>query len=169
MNLRPATLSDASSLAALSIEVWVGTYLRRGVNGFFADFVLSDLTPTKFETLLADPNEHFVVSQNIDGIDGYVRLTSGRAHPDGVGSDTEITTLYVQPRHHGVGIGAGLLHRALTICDERGVGQPWLMVNAENDRAIAFYRRHGFVETGQTHFRINDQGYLNCVMSYGIR
>ena len=168
LNLRPATLSDASSLAALSIEVWVGTYLRQGVNGFFADYVLSELTTAKFETLLSDPHEHIVVSQNADGIDGYVRLTMGRLHPDGVGSDTEITTLYVQPRHHGVGIGAGLLKRALTLCVELGVTQPWLMVNAENDRAIAFYQRHGFTQTGQTHFRINDQGYLNQVLSFGI-
>ncbi|WP_425336129.1 GNAT family N-acetyltransferase [Sinorhizobium numidicum] len=36
-------------------------------------------------------------------------------------STTEISTLYVQPRHHGKGIGKGLLNEGLRKCATDGV------------------------------------------------
>ncbi len=57
MTLRLAQVSDASSIAALSIEVWIGTYLKRGVNAFFADYALGEFTPAKAAQLIADPTQ----------------------------------------------------------------------------------------------------------------
>ncbi|RQP15983.1 MAG: GNAT family N-acetyltransferase, partial [Brucella intermedia] len=71
MGLRTAQISDASVLAAISIEVWLGTYIRRGVNAFFADYVLSEFTEEKFRSLIEDADEHIVVSENKDGLDGF--------------------------------------------------------------------------------------------------
>jgi hypothetical protein len=91
LHLRLATKSDASSLAALSIEVWLGTYLRRGITGFFADFVLSEFTTARFEAMMGNENEWLYVSQNDEGIVGYIPVTKG-AMPaiEGCGT-TEIT------------------------------------------------------------------------------
>jgi len=69
ISIRPATEGDASSIAALSIEVWLGTYLREGINGFFADYVLDTFTTAKIEALIVDPAQDFWVSQNALGID----------------------------------------------------------------------------------------------------
>ena len=44
MQVRAARAEDASSLAALSIEVWLGTYLKQGISAHFADYVLETLT-----------------------------------------------------------------------------------------------------------------------------
>ena len=41
--IRRAEERDASSLAAVSIEVWVNTYLRDGVSPVFADYVLAGI------------------------------------------------------------------------------------------------------------------------------
>lgn len=161
MNFRNATLSDASSLAAISAEVWLGTYIRNGVNRFFADYALEQFTTAKFETILRDAAERVIVSENRDGIDGFIRVTTGSAEPVGGASTTEITTLYIQPRHQGRGLGQGLLDKALAECRARGVASVWLAVNSENDAAIRFYRAFGFQPIGQTHFQIEDQSYLN--------
>lgn len=37
-------------------------------------------------------------------------------------------------------------------------------MNAENERAGAFYVANGFEKVGETHFRIGDQAYLNNVL-----
>lgn len=166
MPLRPATLSDASSIAALSIEVWVGTYLKRGVNAFFADFVLDTFTTQKTETLISDPNAIIIVSENEDGLDGFIRVATGNLAPVDGCSDTEITTFYVQPRHHGKGIGKSLLKAGLQHCQDMGRGSVWLTTHAENAPAIAFYLSQGFDHVGETLFRIQDEGYLNNVYSY---
>ena len=161
MTLRRARLSDASSIAALSLEVWIGTYLKEGVNGFFADFVLSEFTKAMSEHLLRDPTQHIIVSQNADGIDGVMRLDM-RRQTEGC-NGPEIATLYVQPRHHGKGIGKALLAAACAQCRRIGAPELWLTTNAQNDPAIAFYAAQGFVKIGETEFRIGDTGYLNNI------
>lgn len=164
MTIRKASKDDASSLAALSIEVWIGTYLRNGVSIFFADYALSTFTIQIFEAFIADENEIILVSHNSDGIDGFVRVTLESPAPVENGPGTEIATLYVQPRHKGKGIGKRLLDEVFRLCVERQCDGVWLAVNSENQDAIAFYERLGFTREGQTTFRIGDQSYANAVM-----
>lgn len=96
--IRLATPEDASSLAALSLEVWLNTYIREGVNAFFADYALEEFTAARFAQIMSDKNETIWVSQNSVGIDGYIRISLGSIAPVGGCSDMEISTLYVQPR-----------------------------------------------------------------------
>ncbi|MEP2716915.1 N-acetyltransferase [Pseudophaeobacter sp.] len=166
VTLRSARLDDASSLAALAIEVWTGTYLRLGINGFFADYIFSELIPTRFEALLGQDSETFIVSQNSQGIDGFIRISNGVPPPAGPGSEVEIATLYVQPRHHGRGVGQALLGAGLRHCASLGAASPWLTTNAENTAAIAFYQRMGFEITGRTHFTIGTECYPNEILTY---
>lgn len=163
MILRRAVLEDASSLAAISIEVWVGTYLKQGVGAFFADYALAEFTTDRMRALITDPAQTIFVSQNREGIDGFIRIAQGSTAPVAGCSDTEIATFYVQPRHHGKGIGLRLLQAALTFCHEERVSSVWLTTNAENDPAIGFYLAQGFHQVGETYFEIDDQRYLNNV------
>ncbi|NDV97921.1 GNAT family N-acetyltransferase [Salipiger sp. PrR002] len=163
MPLRDATLTDASSLAALSVEVWLGTYIRHGVSARFANYALDTFTRANFERWLKSPPERFIVSQNRDGIDGFLRLSTGAPGPlPGCGS-CEIATLYVQPRHHGRGIGRALLQAGLRMARDQGAASVWLTTNSENAPAIAFYHRMGLQHIGETHFRIDGEAYPNHV------
>ncbi len=168
MKIRPAQKSDAASLAALSIEVWVGTYLRRGVNSFFAEFALSEFTAARFESLLEAGKDLLMVSENEDGIDGYIRLAENRNAPVAGLSDLEIVTFYVQPRHHGTGIGSALLDIAIDYTREKGCQSIWLTTNSENKPAIDFYLAKGFQQVGVTDFRIGDKAYPNHVLALNM-
>ncbi|AZV76868.1 N-acetyltransferase [Parasedimentitalea marina] len=166
ISLRPALETDCSSLAALSIEVWLNSYIREGISSFFADYALAEFTADKFRRILSQPSELLLVSQNCIGIDGFIRVRVGQKSPAGSHSETEIATLYVQPRHQGKGIGLCLLRAALDHCQSSHWAPPWLAVNSENTKAITFYQRHGFTPVGQTHFKIQDTNYLNEVLQY---
>jgi ribosomal protein S18 acetylase RimI-like enzyme len=167
--IRKAEERDASSLAALSIEVWLNTYLRDGVSPLFADYVLSEFTAQKFRNSIGDPNLAIWVSENRMGIDGFVTVCSTATSPIANCSPLEIMTLYVQTRHQSNGRGVALLHRALDHCKGMGGESAWLKVNAENSRAIDFYLRHGFNKIGSTHFVIADKAYENYVMETDLR
>lgn len=166
MSLRTPTKSDASSIAAISIEVWLGTYIKRGVSAFFADYALKEFTPSNMEALISDPNQFILVSENEEGVDGFIRVSQASEAPVPGCSQMEISTLYVQPRHHGTGIGKRLLKAGLKHCWDHGARSVWLATNAENDPAITFYISQGFEHVGESHFQINDQRYLNNVYSY---
>lgn len=166
MRLRPAEPSDAAALAAISIEVWLGTYIRNGVSPAFADFALQEFTPARFAALIGREEESFLVSQNRDGPDGFIRLSRGRVAPVAGCSTCEITTLYVQPRHHGRGVGRALLDAGLGIARDTGHGSAWLTTNSENTPAIGFYLARGFEKVGVTHFRIGDAAYPNDIYRF---
>lgn len=166
MKLRLARPSDAPSLAAISIEVWLGTYIRRGVSAAFAEYALREFTAEKVAALIAGTRETFIVSENEEGPDGFIRLTSGNHAPVPGCSDHEISTLYVQPRHHGRGIGRALLEVGLGRARNAGCPSVWLTTNSENAPAIGFYLSRGFVKVGATHFRIGDQAYPNDIYRY---
>lgn len=168
MSIRKAVLFDASSLAALSIEVWVGTYLRKGVGAFFADYALTEFTKANFERLIPAADETFLVSDNDEGIDGFIRISRDRAAPVDGCSTTEICTFYVQPRHQGKGVGGRLLNAALDHCAGQGAQSVWLTTNSENAPAIAYYLARGFIRRGVTHFRIGEEAYPNDVFSLDL-
>lgn len=163
MSFRLARPSDAPILAAISIEVWLGTYIRRGVNAFFAEFALNEFTASKLTAILEDPSEHVIVSENEDGLDGFIRITQGKVAPVTGCSTLEISTLYVQPHHHGRGLGRALLEQGLLYAKSLDAPSVWLTTNSENTPAIAFYLKQGFEMVGTTHFRIRDRAYLNDV------
>lgn len=163
MNFRLARPPDAPILAAISIEVWLGTYIRRGVNAFFAEFALNEFTAAKQAAILDDPYEHVIVSENEDGLDGFIRISRGKVAPVNGCSTVEISTLYVQPRHHGRGLGKALLEQGLSYAQSFDTPSVWLTTNSDNTPAITFYLKQGFEKVGTTHFRIHDQAYLNDV------
>jgi ribosomal protein S18 acetylase RimI-like enzyme len=164
MKFRNARPSDAPILAAISIEVWLGTYIKNGLSSFFAEFALSEFTSAKLEALLEDPNQHFVVSESDDGLDGFIRISHGQRAPLADCSNIEISTLYIRPSQQSKGLGKALLEQGLAHVRAGGATSVWLTSNAENAPAIAFYLKHGFEKVGTTHFCIQDQSYLNDVL-----
>ena len=56
----------------------------------------------------------------------------------------EIDSLYVEAAYRGMGIGDGLMQRALTWLDGQGVTAKQLAVAVGNEEVFAFYARYGF-------------------------
>lgn len=166
--IRTARFEDASSLAAIGIEVWLNTYIRDGVSAFFADYALEHFTTSRFEEALSKKGNFILVSENKVGLDGFVHITLDTPAPVPDCSDLEIAKLYVQPRHQGSGAGGRLLQAALQLCADTGRPDVWLAVNAENQRATEFYLRKGFSKAGETSFQIDDQSYPNHVLRYDL-
>ena len=68
---------------------------------------------------------------------------------------TELKKLYVEPVLQGSAIGAKLLEYAMA---EYGIDHLWVL--AQNTRAIAFYKRHGFHLTGDRMPEDDTEKYL---------
>ncbi len=66
-----------------------------------------------------------------------------------VADEAELLTLAVAPDERRRGIGACLLARFLVAARDHGASRVFLEVAADNEAALALYRRHGFFETGR--------------------
>lgn len=77
-----------------------------------------------------------------------------------VGSHME--ALFVDPAHHGMGIGAALVRHGLTL-------HPHLTtdVNEQNGQAVGFYEHLGFHRTGRSALDGQDRPYPLIHLAYG--
>jgi GNAT superfamily N-acetyltransferase len=61
----------------------------------------------------------------------------------------KVNLFYLTPDHRGRGLGGQLERYALDFFRARGFGAAWLRVSPTNTRALAFYKKHGWVDVGR--------------------
>jgi len=69
--IRRAGEQDVSGLAAVSIEVWLNTYVQGGVSQLFVDYVLSEFTSQKFRNAIEDNSRAIWVSATLVDLSAF--------------------------------------------------------------------------------------------------
>lgn len=75
-----------------------------------------------------------------------------------------IRQLYVLEPWQGAGVAAALMDWAAETARAEGAPALYLCVWEKGDRAIAFYRKHGFETVGETPFMLGNLRYMDPVM-----
>lgn len=162
--IRQGAPADTECLAALAIQVWLHTYATDGMRSAIARYVLSEFTAERFARILADTASLLLVAEKNQHLVGYALLKFGAVCPTSAQSNVELATLFVQEHFTRSGLGSALLARSQNLARERtGGAKLWLTVNTRNERAIAFYRKHGFEPAGTTQFEFGGEQHENHV------
>jgi ribosomal protein S18 acetylase RimI-like enzyme len=139
--IAPIALDDAEEVARVHVRVWQEAYA-----GLMPADYLAGLDPAAFavgwQDRLLQPRDgvgHWL-ARDERGIVGIA--TSGPGRDQDPPTPLELYAINVLARGHGTGVADGLLAHAI------GDRAAYLWVLDGNDRAIAFYRRHGFGDEG---------------------
>lgn len=163
-SIRPGRADDASTLAVLATQVWLHTYATEGVSNEISDYVLAELTPTKFSAALGDTSSRTLVAEQRNKLIGFAVVRLNAPCPVAGGPLAELQTLYVQAPFIGTGLGKRLLQNAEAVARQHCDAALWLTVNAQNQRAIAFYDHLGYRKAGTAYFVIGAQRHENHVL-----
>jgi len=82
-----------------------------------------------------------------------------------VADQLHILNLAVRPDLRRTGIATALLQASLEKARARGLAEATLEVRPSNQAALAFYRRHGFVQTGRRRRYYADTGEDALIMT----
>lgn len=141
-NIRRAGSADAVRIA----EILVFSYRTNFYPIFRSDgYYFSELNvPDTAQELITegDISQTFVYDDGT--VKGFVQING-----------SEIERLFVEPCLCGNGIGARLLEFAVN-----EMGADWLWALEKNERAVSFYKRHGFAVTGEMKPEEDTQEYL---------
>lgn len=79
VDLRPANQSDALTVAALSVQVFLDTYATDGVRPDLAREAFREYSEQAFLGRLADPNRRFILAEVQQALVGFAEVNSGSA------------------------------------------------------------------------------------------
>lgn len=144
--LRRATVADAPQLADLAAQ----TFSLACPPGFDARaidvHIKARLSADAFRINLADVGlEYTIAVQSAGRAVGYLLLAA--TQPTAGVSDLpllELRQIYVRQDLHGSGLADALMEVARARATDLGFAGLWLGTSKQNERAIRFYRRHGF-------------------------
>lgn len=168
---RLATPADADRLAALAARTFTDAYGSFNTPEDIATYLAAHFTAARQAEELADPRAAVILAEEEGELVGYARIVVGSEAPACVRSaaPVELARLYVRAGRQRGGIGAELLARAVAEARRRGGATLWLTVWEHNTRAIAFYRREGLREAGETVFMLGADAQRDHVMALDLR
>lgn len=157
-SIRRASLEDAPILAALGAQTFRETFETLCSSEDLADFLASAYGDAIQRTELSDPSRPALVLEAEGRPVGFAQLRMGHREPCVTGSrPVELQRIYVLREAHGSGYGAALMEASVELARSWRADVLWLGVWEHNDKALAFYARHGFREAGDHVFQIGQQ------------
>jgi ribosomal protein S18 acetylase RimI-like enzyme len=83
--------------------------------------------------------------------------------------DLELRRIYVLTRFHGGGAGRRLMEKAIAHARAQRANRLLLGVHPDNQRALAFYRRNGFVQIGTRTFHVGASVFEDPVFALDLQ
>lgn len=172
MKLRACTAADTSTLALIGAATVLESFAGLLPGEAILAHCRMNHTPAVYTEYLAKPTSFAWLAEVPpafgagDAPIGYAMLTAPDfpaelLHP----GDVELKRLYTFSRFHGTGAGTQLLEAAVSQARRLHAPRMLLGVHRENLRALAFYRRNGFVEIGTREFRLGPEVFDDPVMA----
>ncbi len=110
----------------------------------------------KYAAMLADSGTRVVVAEVKGSAVGYAVVCPPDMPVVVTAEDMELKRIYLLHRFQGSGIGAALMEWSVETARRLGKKRLLLGVNDENDKAVAFYLRHGFEHAGTRRFQVGN-------------
>ncbi|MES2359239.1 MAG: GNAT family N-acetyltransferase [Gemmatimonadota bacterium] len=167
LTIRAATCEDAPALAEFAERSFRDTFGCDNVESDMAQYVARAFGEETQRAELADSHRVVLLAEIGGVIAGYAQLMNDSA-PDDIAMERSVIELerfYVAHEWHGRGIAQQLMARATEAADRSGAATLWLAVWERNPRAIAFYRKSGFVDVGSRLFLLGSDRQTDRVMS----
>lgn len=148
MNIRNATINDASAIARVHVASWQAAYKGLMPDDFLASLSVENRT-RGWHAVFKDGDQSVFVAEENARICGFASCSKTREQdldPSKVG---EIQAIYLESSSWGKRYGKALMNRSLTTLREQGFCEVMLWVLDSNGRAIRFYEGCGFAPDGQ--------------------
>ncbi|HYL72161.1 MAG TPA: GNAT family N-acetyltransferase [Candidatus Dormibacteraeota bacterium] len=167
--IRKAELRDALRLAELAESTFRDTFGALNTAEDMALHCRSYYGEALQAAEIASADGITLVSAAGQQLVGYAQLRWGRAPACVSGRAAgEIQRLYVARDWHGKGVARELMEACIEALVRRGSDVLWLGVWERNLRAIAFYRKYGFVAVGDHVFPLGRDPQRDIVMARSV-
>ncbi len=165
----PATVADAEELAEFAARSFSEAFSADNDPEDQQAHLDANYGPKQQAAELADPEVRTILARSNDEIVAYAQVRRSTPPPCVVHIDPiELHRFYVDRRAHGTGLASDLLDPVHQAASELGGRHIWLSAWERNPRAIAFYRKAGFVDVGSQIFMVGSDRQVDRVLVVGV-
>jgi ribosomal protein S18 acetylase RimI-like enzyme len=134
------------------------------VSDEFANFITKQFAPERLRQAISAHPGRIIVAEYENNLVGVAEIHPEKKAPAGNITAPELSKLYILEWFCGKHIGQQLLIEAERFAIALGAAQLWLWVLISNERAVSFYKKHGFKTIGTAFFQMEVNRYENLVM-----
>jgi diamine N-acetyltransferase len=164
--IRRATVGDAEALAEFGARTFYETFAKDNTAEDMRLHLASAWAPALQRAEILDAALDTLLACERDGrLAGFAQLRTGHAPPGIVTAQpVELLRFYVDRPWQGQGVAGLLMQAVRDQARTRGARELWLGVWERNERAQAFYRKHGFRKVGTQIFVVGTDPQTDHVM-----
>ena len=140
--IRAAWQDDAHAIARLWHEGWQDAHI-----GHVPDALLRHRDAESFARRAGDRLKDVVLAEIDGALAGFLRV-----------KDNEIEQVFVDRPHRGGPAAQTLMRAGEGLLASRGIAAAFLVVNPQNERAIAFYEKTGWARIGLVDYEAETAG-----------
>jgi diamine N-acetyltransferase len=168
--IRKVELAEAGLLADFSKKTFYDFFAHLNDLSDIDAYSANAFTLQKIFSELANRDSEFYFAMLNKEVAGYLKLNFNDAQTELQDKKAaEVERIYVSAEHHGKHIGRSLLNFAADIARNRYLEYLWLGVWEHNDKAIGFYKHHGFNIFGSHEFLLGNDRQTDLLMKKQLR
>ena len=163
------TINEVELLRNISVQTFTETFAHQNSESDMHKYVSENLSIEQLTKELNTKGSSFYFLNLNSDVIGYLKINTGKAQTE-LKNDIslEIERIYIKHEFHGKNIGKQLLDKAIEIAKEHHYQYIWLAVWELNLKAIAFYKKHSFVEFDKHVFKLGDDEQIDIMMKMNL-
>lgn len=167
--IRRAAASDAANLAELAARTFRDTFAEHNDPADMAAHLAKAYGARQQGLEIVDPAITTLVVETDSQLVGYAQLRRCPAPPCVTGTDPiELWRFYLAREWHGRGLAQELMRYVEREAANTGARTLWLGVWENNERAKAFYGKHGFQDVGSHVFLIGSDPQTDRLLAKAL-
>jgi ribosomal protein S18 acetylase RimI-like enzyme len=169
IQIRNVVSSEIAELREISVRTFFETFSEHNSASDMQKYLDNSLSLKQLSDELEDENSEFYFAIHKNEVIGYLKINHGQAQTELKDqSSLEIERIYVINQFHCKGGGQVLYNASIDIAKQRDINYVWLGVWEHNPRAIAFYKKNGFLEFDKHVFKLGDDEQTDIMMRLRI-
>lgn len=167
---RKVTLKDIEQLQKIGRQTFLETFSAGNTNENMRKYVDERFSLEKLAAELNDPNTKFYFATLESKVIGYLKLNFGNSQTELQDNKAvEIERIYVAKEFYGKKMGQMLYEKGMQVAQQKNADYVWLGVWEKNARAIAFYKKNGFVEFDKHIFKLGKDEQTDIMMKLELK
>ncbi|MEO6188643.1 MAG: GNAT family N-acetyltransferase [Ginsengibacter sp.] len=152
-HIHRATAKDAKLLSSLSKVTFFDTFNETCTEEDMSSFIEEYFNEDRLQRELQDEDDFYFIAFSKDVPIGYMRLKYAESSVEIIAKHRaiELNRIYVMKEFHSKKIGAALMTFAFDFASTNNYEMIWLGVWEHNERAKSFYKKFGFIDSGEKH------------------